>query len=360
MKKIQLLSFILLASLLIACEEEETPQPEPPTTSKVLIGNTGAATAGTGSISAYRPVDKSVENNLYQKANITTLGNGLSNVFIDGDLTFLLLGGDGQIVVVESDSYKLIRRIQGFGSPQNMIKVDDDKYYVTDALDGAVKVYSYERNKILETIFTGSYPTAMLHYRDMVFVANRGDQGIISNDLTVIHSVEDTLMSQLKVGDNPNSMQLDSSKTLWVLSSGYEDQDPSLSTPGILMGFDLDMDSLVYQIDSIETVDSLVFVDVNDKPQGLTINSDSTSFYYLDQNFDANLKLHNIGSPVISTANFLEGEFYRMAFDRTNTEIYLSLPKDFTTTGEVLRVDQNGVEKDRFRAGLIPVAFAFK
>ncbi len=356
------LTTLLSVGLLIgftACKEDPKPAPPAPTAG-VLVGSEGAFTAGTGSISAYNSADKTVEHNLYQKANTTPMGNTLQSILVDGDITFLVLSGSGEIAVVESDSYKLIRRIKGLGTPRYIQKIADNKYYITDWFEGGVLVYNYEGDKINKTIQTGSGPETMLKHNNLVFVANAGELGTISQFVTVIHAEADTVMTQLKVGDNPNSMQVDAEEYLWVLSSGYLDQTPSQNTPGTLISFDLAIDSLEWKMDSLVVADSLVFSDPADKPNKLQINQAGDKLYYLNQFYGADLMRFNTTASVLPMNPFIDGSFYGVAYDSENAEIYLTDPKDFNSIGDVYRYDENAVELDRFQGGLIPSSFGFK
>lgn len=358
-KQILFLSMLASALAFSSCEEDE-PAPAPPTTEGVFIGNEGAFTNGTGSLSIYNPAVKEVNNNIYQKANTAPMGNTLNHVLVDGDEIFLVLNGAGEVHIIDAETYKLKSRIQGLNSPRQIVKVSDNKFYITDWLEEGVRVYNRNAGALTKSIFTGQGPEQMLVYEDMVFVANSGGVSTDST-LTVIDAQADTVMRQIYVGHNPNSMQIGADTSLWVLSSGIADfGNPFNSTAGSLVSIPLGYDSLFYNIDTLAVEDSLVFVDNQQKPVRLTANEDGSLMYFLDNVAGADLYRFDIENPTLPIAPFIMGNFYGLGYDVIKTEIYLSDAKDFQTNGDVMRYDEDGEQLDIFKTGIIPSSFGFK
>lgn len=355
--------FFLTAILLTAlagCKDDPPPPPEPPRTGQVIIGNQGASVGGTSTITVYNPADKSAEQNLFQKANTDRVGNGLYSMYVDGDRTFLVVSGEGEIIVMDTDSYKVKKRITGFGTPRHMLKITENKFYVTDAQENGLWVVNVNNGNLIRSITTGYSPTKMLLWKEMVFVANSGGAAGDSN-MTVIHAIEDTLMRQVRVGHNPNSMVVDPENRLWVLCSGIEDQNPFASTPGVLISFDLTRDSLEYYIrDSLVVMDSLVYADNQLKPHNLILGPSGTELFFLDLAKDANLMRYNIGNANLPGNPFITGNFGHAAYDEIENEWYLSIPGDGTAPGQVARFDQGGGQTDLIESGIRPRTFGFK
>lgn len=362
MKKQILFLFLLAATAFFTSCEEEKPAPEPPTTEGVFIGNEGAFTGGTGSLSIYNPAVKEVNNYIYQKANTEPMGNTLNHLLVDDGEVFLVLNGLGQVLIIDADTYKLKNRITGFSSPRQIVKVAPHKFYISDWLEEGVVVYNRNTGAIKTTIKTGLGPEQMLVYDDMVFVANSGGPDADST-ITVIDAKADTVMRQIVVGHKPNSMQMAPDTSLWVLCSGIADfSNPFNSTSGSLVSIPLGFDSLMYNIDTLAIRDSLVFVDNQQKPIRLTSNEDGSEMYFLDNFSGASLYRFDAGAdiPRLPLSPFITGSFYGIGYDEINKEIYLSDAKDFQQNGEVMRYGDDGAQKDVFKTGIIPSSFGFK
>lgn len=354
-----------MAIIITSCGEDPPPPPEPPTTNAVLISNSGLATEGTGTLSAYDPLQKSVEHNVFYKANIYPLGNTLFSVMVDADLTFLVMGGTGEVLIVNSNTYEMVERVEGFGAPRFVQKVAENKYYISDwQEDGVWKMRVNADNKVrmFEPIPTGVAPEKMIMWEDMVFVVNSGSV-FTDSTITVIDAMEDTVMANIVVGENPNSLQIDPSGKLWVLCGGIEDeQNPLASTNAQLVSFDLMHDSLRTYIarDSLVGVDTLLFDDNQIRPTQLTINAAGDILYFLDNDEQANLMRFDMEIGLLPNVPFIEGSFNGIGYDELSEEIYLSDVLNRQVDGEVHRYDEDGQQIDFFKVGLIPESFGFK
>ena len=200
----------------------------------------------------------------------------------------------------------------------------------------------------------------MAMYENMAFIANGGD-GNPDTNLTVINTDVDTILAQIKVGYNPNSVQIDKNNKLWVLCSGIRDQNPFNSISGNLVSFDLDMDSLVYKMDSLLIVDSLVISDNQMRPVKLQKSKEGDMLYWLDNKTEANLMSFNVFSTASPTTSpFIPGSFYGVGVDPVEGDIYLSNTLGGTGNGEVSRYDASGAQQDLFKVGINPGCFGFK
>ncbi len=345
-------------SIFTSCEPEPKPAPLPPTTEAVLIGCEGLVAASTATLASYDPKGKVMENNIFQKANSYTLGNTINSMLVDDDKIFLVLSGAGEIVVVDKVTYKVLRRIKGLGAPRNIMKVGDNRYYITDWQLEGIYIYSY-KTKSLYTLLTGKGPENMIQYENMAFIANGGD-GTADSILTVINTDTDTVLAQIEVGFNPNSMQIDANNKLWVLCSGIQKQNTANSINGNLASLDLDQDSIIYNIKALKIVDSLVITDNQMRPVKLQRNVNGDVLYWLDNKTEANLMRFSIYGTTPSTSPYIPGSFYGLAVDPIEGDIYLTDPVDGVQNGDVLRYNDNGAQEDFFKVGIMPGCFGFK
>ncbi len=342
-----------------ACKDDPKPTPEPTSASRILMGAEGLEIGGTGTMNFYDPMQKVMERNIFQKTNTYTMGNILQSFLVDGDLTYLVLNGSAEIIVVKSDDFTFVRKIKGFGAPRQIMKVADNKFYVTDWQIEGIHVLNPSNGNIKKTLWTGLGPESMVLKDNIAIVANGGD-GLIDSNLTFINTDVDTVIDFIRAGNNPNSMQLTEDNQLWVLCSGIADQNPSASIPGELVSFNLDMDSIEYEIDSVNKVNALTFSDNLMRPKQLKMGPDGQYLYFLDNVQDANLMRYDTAMSFAPTSPYIAGSFYGLGVDLSRHEIYLSDDKDRIENGEVLRYDKDGGQIDVQTVGIIPSSFGFK
>ena len=343
------------------CKEDPPPPVEPPTTDKVIVINEGLETSGTGSVSLYDPLQKSISHNAFYKSNTYVPGNGLYSIYVDGDRSFLVVGGTGEILVVNTETMALKKRISGLGAPKQMLKISENKFYVTDWQENGIWVLNVNTGTLKESIETGIAPENMAKKGNLVFVANSGGP-FVDSTVTVIHAVEDTLMGQIQVAHNPKSVLVDDQKKLWVLCSGYEDQqNPFNSTPGFLIKFDLSADSLeFYLADSLALDTFWIFTDNQLKPQDFIQGGNPDIFYFLDASKEANLMRFDRNMTNLPLFPFIAGSFNAVGFDQTEKTIYLSDPGDGISPGTVFRFNTGGTQTDARETGIAPVDFGFR
>lgn len=365
-KNIALFGLILFSFAVVSCKEDPKPSPPDPSTSGVIIANTGLTPTGSGSLTEYNPSLKTVNNNAFQKANKYTMGAGLTSILVDGDKTFLVLGSKSEVIVVNTNTYKFIKKFTGFGTPRYIVKATDNKYYVSDWAENGVHVLNYNQKESSKIIFTGDGPEKMLIKDELLFVVNSGGPGQgLDSTITVINIKADTIATTLNVGMKPNSLQLDSRDQLWVLCQGYVNvSNPLNNVPGKLVSFDLSMDSITYYPDTIKRVDSLSLelADNQLRPHSLVINAKGDMLYFIDgeNEKDGNVMRHSTTETKLVQTPFLLGFFYSMAFDMIENELYMGSPGNYTLSGEVHRYAEKGNQLDFFTAGIIPCGFGFK
>lgn len=360
--KTNILKICVLSALLFAgaCKDDPKPTPEPPSTTAVLIGNTGLTPSGSGTLTSYNPELQVPNNNAFQKANTYAMGPGLNSILVDGDITFLVMSGNAEIIAVNTSDYKVIKRFTGFGTPRHIVKASENKYYVSDWQDEGVHVLYYNKTTPSDFIYTGLGPERMLVHKNKLFVANSGGPSTIKDStVTVINIDADTITTELQVTFKPNSMQIDDRGYLWVLCSGFQDIiSPFNSIPGQLMSFKIKRDTIV----NLDTV-PLVLADNQLRPHDLVINAVGDMLYYIANNSgsnDGNIMRHIVRAPKLNQNPYISGDFFSLSFDSIQEEIYAGAPGDYMLNGEVYRFNESGSQLDLFTAGIIPSCFGFK
>lgn len=365
--KIRTLSRFSIFSLLLGvialqgCKEDPPPPPEPPSTDKVIVINAGLVASGTGSVTQYDPLNKSVDHNVFYKANTYVPGNGLYSIYVDGDRSFLVVAGTGEILMVNTSSMLVQKRFTGLGAPHQMLKISENKFYVTDWQQNGVWILNVSSGNLVKNIETGIAPENMTLFGNLVFVANSGG-AFVDSTVSVIHASADTLMGQIQVAHNPNSVVVDDQKKLWVMCSGIEDiQNPFNSTPGVLIKFDLSADSLeFYFADSLRLDTFWVFSDNQQKPKDFIQGENNDIFYFLDYYKEANLMRFNSSNGMLPTGPFIAGNYNTVGFDPIEKNIYLTDPGDNVSPGALFRFGTGAALIDSRETGIVPVDIGFR
>ncbi|MDZ7849161.1 MAG: hypothetical protein U5L96_21925 [Owenweeksia sp.] len=191
-----------IAALTISCKEDPQPEPAPPATDRVIITNAGQQANSTGSISFYNPREKSVSHNIFFKNNTYVPGDNLYSIYVDGDRSFLVMAGTGEILEVDTKTMKMRERYEGFGAPHRMLKISENRFYVSDWQEQGVWILNTNNGNLIKSIPTGIGPENMVKWKDFVFVANSG-AAFGDSSVTMIHALADTVMTQIRVGRNP-------------------------------------------------------------------------------------------------------------------------------------------------------------
>ncbi|MGB0177445.1 MAG: YncE family protein, partial [Owenweeksia sp.] len=306
------ITFAFIASAMVlftSCKKDPKPTP-PEQSADVIIVNKGVALGGVGTISIYNPITNEVEQNIFQKANSYNTRAVAQSVLVDGDITFLVISGEGVVYIVNTQDFKVIAKVTGLGTPRYVTKAGENKYYISDWSIRGVHIFNLKARKVVGQIVTGSGPENMLIYKDRLFVVNSGGvvdgQLFVDSTVTVIQTETDTIMDTLFVGQNPNSLQLDKNNKLWVLSPGITKVPVSSSTFG---------DFRTINPDSLEIIDTIVFADNLLKPRYLKIDKEGEYLYFLSDQGAANIHKHSVEDTVLTKLPYIMGNFNCLEYD---------------------------------------------
>ncbi len=353
-KSTLLASVFAFLILFAACKKD--PKPSAPVESAdVIVLNKGVSPGGIGTLSVYKPLTKEVEQNVFQKVNAYNTRAVAQSILVDGDITFLVISGEGVVYILNTADYKVIAKIEGMTSPRYVIKGSPNKYYISDWGIGGVHVLNLKNRELVREIETGSGPENMLIYEDRLFVVNSGGvrDGLLEVDstVTVIQTETDTIMDTIIVGQNPTSLQLDKNNKLWVLSPGITTIPPENSTFGDLRSI---------EPDSLWVIDTLIFADNLLKPRYLKIDKQGELLYFLSDEEAADIYVHSVEDTVLPVLPFIEGNFNCLEYDEVEERLYTGDPRSGSEPGQVQVFSLDGEEMDQFEVGYVPINFGFK
>lgn len=354
----QFFVFITLSFVLSSCMDDDLIVDSLNTYQKkgVFILSEGNFTYSNASLSYYNPAEKTVLNDVFYNTNSLPLGDVAQSMCIYDSLAYVLLNNSGKVYIINKNTFRYVDKITGLTSPRHMLFVNPAKAYISDLYSEAITIVDPLTNSIIGSVSTDNHQSTeqMLLNNNKVY-ANCWSY---DNTILVINTENDQVEDSIIVGKQPNSMIIDKTNHLWVLSDGgfpgssYGQENASLSK----------IDLSNHQI-----LQTYVFDDINASPTHLQSNASKDSLFYIYGNWGTSLSNSGVYAmsindnslplvPIVKQTNRL---FYALGIDPKSSEIYVSNAKDYTQNGEVYRFSSKGYELDTIEVGITPSFFYF-
>ena len=153
---------------------------------------------------------------------------------------------------------------------------------------------------------------------------NVGGWGL-NNTVSVIDADNDLVITNIIVGDKPNSIVEDASGYIWVLAGGNTEYDANWNviaeTPGELT-----------KINSVtNSVEESVIFEVGDHPKGLIINESGNTLYFSNGSWSKSVYEYDTYNNTLLTNPIISKDFYSLGFN--NLYIWLMLKIMFKMDG---------------------------
>jgi streptogramin lyase len=208
---------------------------------------------------------------------------------------------------------------------------------------------------VTKTIPTGRGPERLLNVNGTVYVVCGGGYDE-DNRVAVLNANTDEVVTYITVGDNPNSIQLDEGRSVWVSCSGRKVfDDPAQNTAGSLVRISTPV-SVNLPANRVER--TIPFADPNDSPSELTINKAGNVLFFLN---NGAVYRHDVNSTALSPTPMLYRSFYGIGIDPADDVLYAADAGDFASNGKVIRYNPTtGVALDSVTVGIIPSEFTFR
>ena len=352
MKKFLILCFAI-SILIVGCKKKETPQPAPePATKGLFILNEGTFTYANSSLSFYDFDKNEVTNNMFFRVNDAPIGDvGQSLASVDGSL-YIVVNNSKYIYKVDAQTIVYQAKIEGFSSPRYMLPVSSDKAYVSDLVGTGLWILNL--NTLEKSyIETGNTTEAMVKVGDEVFVSNWSNyytNGTTSNKtVQVIDCVNDTLVDEIEVAQEPNSMVVDKNNHIWVsCSGGYMPPcDPSIicidaATHQVIRRFDLAEGSY---------------------PSYVAIDGAGENIFFLNGGYGTlDIYKMSVDATELPETPFITSDgklFYNLKVNPANGDIYVTDAKNYVQNGDLVRYSSDGTLIATFELGIIPSYMLF-
>ncbi len=318
-------------------------------TTAVYVGNQGNFSDANGTVSIYTPSSGAVEQD-----GIPNLNTLIQSISIHGETGYIMANTSDRIDIFDLNSNMRTGQITDVASPRYLSVVAEGKAYVSNLFNSSVSILDLNSNTVLGTITVGSNPEDIAVAGNKAYVANNGFG--FDSTLTVIDIATDMPLQTIDLGcDGPRFLEVDGQSELWVFCNGKTVYNSDFTevverTNGQVL--------IINNADEIVTRFELD-VQVGASSAGQDTHYDPVSdriFLVQDKTllvFDTttNTQLANID---ISGDESIGGVAYDAASDR----LFLARITSFTTASFVSIHDMDGMEIDRFDAGVAPTTIA--
>lgn len=317
----------------------------------LFITNEGNFQYGNASLSFYDPLEKSVENELFYRANAMKLGDVAQSMTIRDGIGWIVVNNSHVIFAIDIETGKEIGRITNLTSPRYIHFLSNEKAYVTQIWDNRIFIVNPSTFEI-----TGYIPVPrmtmeqgsteqMVQYGKYVFVNCWSYQ----NRILKIDTETDSVVDELVVGIQPTSLVLDKNNKIWsVTDGGYEGSPYGYEAPSL------------YRIDA-ETfaIEKEFRFNFGDAPSEVQLNGTKDKIYWINDD----IWEMDVTADVLPSNPFLDSRgtiYYGLTIDPANGDVYVADAIDYQQQGMILRYSSEGVELDKFYVGIIPGAFCWK
>ncbi len=317
----------------------------------LFITNEGNFQYGNASLSFYDPLEKSVENELFYRANAMKLGDVAQSMTIRDGIGWIVVNNSHVIFAIDIETGKEIGRITNLTSPRYIHFLSNEKAYVTQIWDNRIFIVNPSTFEI-----TGYIPVPrmtmeqgsteqMVQYGKYVFVNCWSYQ----NRILKIDTETDSVVDELVVGIQPTSLVLDKNNKIWsVTDGGYEGSPYGYEAPSL------------YRIDAETfTVEKEFRFNFGDAPSEVQLNGTKDKIYWINDD----IWEMDVTADFLPSNPFLDSRgtiYYGLTIDPASGDVYVADAIDYQQQGMILRYSSEGAELDKFYVGIIPGAFCWK
>ena len=349
-----LLRFIALATLLLtSCMKWEYGNEESfeAASSGLFITNEGNFQYGNASLSFYDPATRTIENEVFYRANGMKLGDVAQSMIVHNGVGWVVVNNSHVVFAIDLNTFREVGRITNLTSPRYMHFVSDEKAYITQIWDNRITVVNprtYQITGYIDcpemTTETGS-TEQMVQWGDYVYVNCWSYQ----NRILKIDTRTDTVVDELEVGIQPTSLVIDRNGKIWTITDGgYEGSPYGYEAPSLYR-----IDAETFRVER-----EFPFV-LGDDPSEVQINGAGDRIYWLnDDVWEMDVEAERL--PVRPFLEQRETIYYGLTVDPRSGEVYVADAIDYQQQGMIYRYSPAGELLDEFYVGVIPGAFCWK
>ena len=310
----------------------------------VLVANEGAFSGGTGTINFISEDYTIEEAKIYNKVNNDNIGTILQSIGFNDDNAYLIANVGNKISIANRYSMAKITEITGTLNNPRYIAFANGNGYVTnwgsgsDTTDDFIAVVDIQTATITSTISIPEGPEQIIAVGSTLYVSHKGGFGS-GNTVSVINSLNNTIVKTIDVGSVPDEMGLDNDGTLLVSCEGKAETSWN---PTETLG------SLVKINTATNEVSATIAYASEFHPNNMVV-SDGNIF------FSTSSKVFKMAesATVVPTSEIITTPVYTLAVNEN--KIYVTDAKNFQDNGTLKIFDATtNTELKEFTVGLIP------
>ena len=317
----------------------------------LFITNEGNFQYGNATLSYYDPATKTIENEVFFRANAMKLGDVAQSMVIRDSIGWIVVNNSHVIFAINIKTFKEVGRITNLTSPRYIYFLSDEKAYVTQLWDNRIFIVNPKRYEITGyidcpdmTMETGS-TEQMVKFGKYIYVNCWSYQ----NRILKIDTETDKVVDELVVGIQPTSLVMDcNNKILTITDGGYEGSPYGHEAPAL------------YRIDPVTfTVEKEFRFKFGDWPSEVQLNGTADKIYWINNDIwemDVNAERLPL-RPFLPYKNTL---YYGLTVNPKNGDVYVADAIDYVQKGMVYRYSKECELLDQFYVGIIPGAFCWK
>jgi hypothetical protein len=336
-----LLIILAISALFISCEKGNsgpvTPGDEDdiPPGNGLYILNEGNYGRGNGSVSFWHADSNRVFNTLFLTGNNRQPGDIPFTLYKRDNKGYLIVNNSGKIEIVNLSDFKSLKTITGLTSPRFIVPINNNKGYISSLYSDSIALFCFSEERVISYINIGTSSEQITVIGDYAYIASWS----FNNRIIVVDTGDGSVVKEIIVEYEPESMVTDRDGMLWVLcSGGFMNQ----GTPALIV------------IDPVSNseVRRILFPE-NDYPTNLRIDMQGEVLYYLN----SGIYMLPITAVDLPAEPFIEqgsGLFYRMEIFYENGDIFVTDAKDYQRRGSLLRYNNEGLHIEDYETGIIP------
>lgn len=307
---------------------------------------------GNATLSYYNPASGEVMNEVFYRANGMRLGDVANSMTIYDNKGWIVVNNSHVVFAIDPDTFREVGRIENLTSPRYIHFVSDTKAYVTQLWDNRIfivnpKTYSVTGFIEVPGMNAESGSTEQMVQRGKYVYCNCWSY---QNRVIKIDTETDSVVGDVTVGLQPNSLVLDRNNDIWILTDGgFEGSPAGTENPAL---YCIDPDDL--------EIIKYIPLKRNEVVSSLTVNSVGDRLYWINGDVWS-LSIDASDPPAIPIIKREPGNrFYSLSLSPQNDDIYVGDAIDYMQEGVVFRYSSDGFLLSQFYTGVTPTAFCWK
>ena len=317
----------------------------------LFITNEGNFQYGNATLSYYDPETRTVENEVFYRANGMKLGDVAQSMVIRDGIGWIVVNNSHVIFAIDVETFREIGRIENLTSPRYIHFLSDEKAYVTQIWDNRIFIVNPKRFEVTGTIevpdmtMESGSTEQLVQYGRYVYVNCWSYQ----NRILKIDTETDRVVDQLTVGIQPTSLALDCNGKIWtVTDGGYEGSPYGYEAPSLIR-----IDAATF------TVEQQFRFRLGDTPSEVQLNAARDRLYWINNDVWS-MEVTAERVPVRPFLAYRGTRYYGLTIDPVRGDVYVADAIDYMQPGIIYRYSAAGEPIDEFYVGVTPGAFCWK